>query len=182
MPFALCSASEKLVSEYAGIGVPAVSLKVSFVPLWQTEEYKAIAPAERLNLCDIATVRFEKLGVNARAKVVQTVYDVLAGRYESVTLGEASTNLADTIVAQDKAINAKADTSDLEAAAASASAWITGNKGGYVVLRRNADGQPYIANIIGLCYEPHHQSFGIPLLRRMQYMKPLSSFSRKLIH
>lgn len=51
-----------------GIGVPSVSLKVSFVPLWQTEEYKAIAPAERLNLCDIATVRFEKLGVNARAK------------------------------------------------------------------------------------------------------------------
>ena len=129
--------------EKEGIGVPSVSLKVSFVPLWQTEEYKAIAPAERLNLCDIATVRFEKLGVNARAKVVQTVYDVLAGRYESITLGEASTNLADTIVAQDKAINAKADTSDLEAAAASASAWITGNKGGYVVLRRNADGQPY---------------------------------------
>ena len=129
--------------EKEGIGVPSVSLKVSFVPLWQTEEYKAVAPAERLNLCDIATVRFEKLGVNARAKVVQTVYDVLAGRYESVTLGEASTNLADTIVAQDKAINAKADTSDLEAAAASASAWITGNKGGYVVLRRNADGQPY---------------------------------------
>ena len=129
--------------EKEGIGVPAVSLKVSFVPLWQTEEYKAIAPAERLNLCDIATVRFEKLGVNARAKVVQTVYDVLAGRYESITLGEASTNLADTIVAQDKAINAKADTSDLEAAAANASAWITGNKGGYVVLRRNADGQPY---------------------------------------
>ena len=126
-----------------GIGMPSVSLKVSFVPLWQSEEYKAIAPAERLNLCDIATVRFEKLGVNARAKVVQTVYDVLAGRYESITLGEASTNLADTIVAQDKAINAKADTSDLEAAAANASAWITGNKGGYVVLRRNADGQPY---------------------------------------
>ncbi len=123
--------------------MPSVSLKVSFVPLWQTEEYKAIAPAERLNLCDIATVRFEKLGVNARAKVVQTVYDVLAGRYESVTLGEASTDLADTIVAQDKAINAKADTSDLEAAAANASAWITGNKGGYVALRRNADGQPY---------------------------------------
>ena len=129
--------------EKEGIGVPSVSLKVSFVPLWQTEEYKAIAPAERLNLCAIATVRFEKLGVNARAKVVQTVYDVLAGRYESITLGEASTNLADTIVAQDKAINAKADTSDLEAAAANASAWITGNKGGYVVLRRNADGQPY---------------------------------------
>ena len=126
-----------------GIGVPSVSLKVSFVPLWQTDEYKAIAPAERLNLCDIATVRFEKLGVNARAKVVQTVYDVLAGRYESVTLGEASTNLADTIVDQDKAISEKPSSSELEAAAANATAWITGNKGGYVVLRKNADGQPY---------------------------------------
>lgn len=129
--------------EKEGIGVPSVSLKVSFVPLWQTEEYKAIAPAERLNLCDIATVRFEKLGVNARAKVVQTVYDVLAGRYESVTLGEASTNLADTIVDQDKAISEKPSSSELEAAAANATAWITGNKGGYVVLRKNADGQPY---------------------------------------
>ena len=126
-----------------GIGVPSVSLKVSFVPLWQTDEYKAIAPAERLNLCDIATVRFEKLGVNARAKVVQTVYDVLAGRYESVTLGEASTNLADTIVDQDKAISEKPSSSELEAAAANATAWITGNKGGYVVLRKNADGHPY---------------------------------------
>nr|DAQ96802.1 MAG TPA: tail protein [Caudoviricetes sp.] len=126
-----------------GIGVPSVSLKVSFVPLWQTDEYKAVAPAERLNLCDIATVRFEKLGVNARAKVVQTVYDVLAGRYESVTLGEASTNLADTIVDQDKAISEKPSSSELEAAAANATAWITGNKGGYVVLRKNADGQPY---------------------------------------
>ena len=126
-----------------GIGVPSVSLKVSFVPLWQTDEYKAVAPAERLNLCDIATVRFEKLGVNARAKVVQTVYDVLAGRYESVTLGETSTNLADAIVDQDKAISEKPNSSELEAAAANATAWITGSKGGYVVLRKNADGQPY---------------------------------------
>ena len=125
------------------IGVPSVSLKVSFIPLWQTEEYKAVAPAERLCLCDTATVRFEKLGVNAKAKVVQTVYDVLAGRYESITLGEASTNLADTIADQDKAISEKPDSSDLAAAAANATAWITGNKGGYVVLRRNADGQPY---------------------------------------
>ena len=70
-------------------------------------------PAERLNLCDIATVRFEKAGRKSRAKVVQTAYDVLRVM-KSITLGEVSTNLADTIVAQDKAINAKADTSDLK--------------------------------------------------------------------
>lgn len=125
------------------IGVPSVSLKVSFVALWQTEEYKSIAPVERLSLCDMATVRFVKLGVDAKAKVVSYAYDVLAGRYESVTLGEASTNLADKIVAQADELKRKTSDSYLEKAAERATAWITGNKGGYVLLRKNADGQPY---------------------------------------
>lgn len=125
------------------IGVPSVSLKVSFVALWQTEEYKEIAPAERLALCDTATVRFSKLGVDAKAKVVSYVYDVLGGRYESITLGEASTNLADKIVEQAEEVKRKTSTSYIEKAAERATAWITGNKGGYVLLRKNADGIPY---------------------------------------
>lgn len=126
-----------------GIGVPKVSLKVSFWPLWQSEEFGDIAPVEKLALCDTVTVRFARLGVDAKAKVVGTVYDVLAGRYESITLGEAATNLADTIVKQEKQLQEVPDESSLEAAAARATNWITGNKGGYVLLRRNANGQPY---------------------------------------
>ena len=44
------------------IGVPKVSIKVSFIALWQTEEYKDIAPLERVNLCDTVGVVFEPWG------------------------------------------------------------------------------------------------------------------------
>ena len=53
------------------------NIEVSFTQLWQTEEYKDIAPLQRVNLCDTVTVVFEKLGVTASAKVVKTEYDVL---------------------------------------------------------------------------------------------------------
>ena len=54
------------------IGIPSVSIKVSFLPLWQTEEYKELMNLERVNLCDTVTVIFERLGVEATAKVVRT--------------------------------------------------------------------------------------------------------------
>lgn len=81
----------------SGIGVPKISIRISFQALWQTEEYKLIAPLERVNLCDIVTVYFEKLGIYAQAKVVRTKYDVLKGRYEEIELGDARTTLGQTI-------------------------------------------------------------------------------------
>ena len=59
------------------IGVPRVSLTVSFVPLEQTEEYKDIGLLERVELCDTVNVEFPALGVSATAKCVRTVYDAL---------------------------------------------------------------------------------------------------------
>ena len=50
------------------IGVPRVSLTVSFVPLEQTEEYKDIGLLERVELCDTVNVEFPALGVSATAK------------------------------------------------------------------------------------------------------------------
>ena len=84
------------------IGVPAVTINVSFVPLWQTEEYKDIASLERVNLCDIVTVEFSQLGISTKAKVVKTEYDVLKERYKSIEIGESSTNLTKTIAADVK--------------------------------------------------------------------------------
>lgn len=116
------------------IGVPSVSLTVSFIPLEQTEEYKNIAPLERVMLCDQVTVQFEKLGVDATAKVVKTVYDVLAERYDSIELGDAKANIADTIVGQQQAIENAPSKTFMQQAIESATGLITGNKGGYVVL------------------------------------------------
>lgn len=124
-------------------GTPSVNLTVSFVQLWQTEEYKNIAPLERVKLCDTVTVRFSKLGVDATAKVIKTVYNTLEEKYESVELGDAKSSLADTLNEQQTAIeqleqtirkgNAKAS-EELKKAILNATNLITGHSGGYVVL------------------------------------------------
>lgn len=76
---------------------PKVSIDVSFVALWQTEEYKHIALLERVHLCDTVHVYFEKLGIEATAKVVKTEWDVLKGRYKKIEIGDAKSTLAKTL-------------------------------------------------------------------------------------
>lgn len=91
------NAAAQQYAEANNVGVPKVSIKVSFVALWQTEEYKNIAPLERVSLCDTVTVVFEKLGVNAKAKVISTTYDTLRERYTEIEIGDARSTLASTI-------------------------------------------------------------------------------------
>ena len=125
------------------IGIPAVSLTVSFQPLWQTEEYKNVAALERVGLCDTVTVEYEKLGVSATARVNKTVYDVLKERYSSIELGESKPNLSDQIINQEKEIELKPDVSFLQQAIENATNLITGNKGGYIVYMYDGNGHPY---------------------------------------
>lgn len=125
------------------IGVPSVNISVSFELLWQTEGYKDIAPLEKVGLCDIVSVEYEKLGVNAEAKVIKTIYDTLKGKYKSIEVGEARSTLASTIVAQEKKLEEKPSKGFLDAAVKNATNWITGANGGYVIFHKNANGQPY---------------------------------------
>ena len=127
----------------AELGVPKVNITVSFVQLWQTEEYKNIAPLERVMMCDTVAVRFSKLGVTASAKVIKTTYNTLEEKYDSVELGDAKSSFADTVNKQQAAIEeiktsvkkgqAEA-TEQLKKAIANATSLITGHSGGYVVL------------------------------------------------
>lgn len=123
------------------IGVPSVSLTVSFVQLEQTEEYKNTALLERVSLCDAVSVQFPQLGVQASAKCVKTVYDVLNDRYTSVELGDAKVNIADTIAGQQQDIGKAPTTSAMQQAISNATGLITGNKGGYVVLHSSTGAQ-----------------------------------------
>lgn len=116
------------------IGVPKISLSVSFVPLEQTEEYKDLALLERVELCDAVNVEFPSLGVSATAKCIRTVYDVLLDRYQSVELGDARTNIATTIAEQQQKLEQAPTITAMKQAVDSATAQITGGKGGYVVL------------------------------------------------
>lgn len=121
------------------IGVPTVSLTVSFVQLEQTEEYAHLALLERVSLCDLVTVSFPALGVEAKAKCVKTVFDVLKNRYTSVEIGDAKTNIADTIAVQ--AQQMKDYPSVLQKEVDRATALITGNMGGYVILHSSTGGK-----------------------------------------
>lgn len=87
------------------IGVPEVSISVSFQPLADTVEYKDLAPLEEVRLCDTVTVIYPELGVSATAKVIRCVYNVLLGRYDKIDIGDARTTLADTIAGQGDAIS-----------------------------------------------------------------------------
>lgn len=127
------------------LGVPAVSIDVSFVALWQTDEYKDIANLERVRLCDTVTVEFEKLNISASAKVVKTVYNVLLGRYDSIEIGSIRSTLAITIADNftETYEQIKQSSTRLEAAQKRATELITGQRGGYVVLNRDGNGYPY---------------------------------------
>ena len=125
------------------IGVPSVSLSVSFAQLWQTEEYKDIAPLEEVAIFDTVTVQFEALGVDAKAEIRETVYNVLLERYDSVEIGDARSNLSTTIAEQQEKIDKAPTTTAMQHAIKNATDIITGNKGGYVVFRYDANGQPY---------------------------------------
>lgn len=118
------------------IGVPSVSLTVSFVQLDQAEEYKGLKLLEKVSLFDTVNVEFPALNVSATAKVVKLVYDGLADRVKSVTLGSVRANIADTIVNQQKEIQKAPTKTDLEKAKESATAWLTNGKG-YAYFRKD---------------------------------------------
>lgn len=118
------------------VGVPKVSLTLSFAQLEQTAEYADMALLERVCLCDTVHVQFAKLGVSADARCIKTVYDVLLERYDSVELGDARSSLANTVADMGKTVQNTVNKtrSDLERAIDRATQLITGNLGGYVVL------------------------------------------------
>lgn len=136
------------------IGVPEVNLNISYVPLWQTEEYKDRALLEAVGLCDVVTVYFEELGVNASAKVTATKYNVLLERYDEIKLssaGKLQASLASTIASQPKALElAVQETQNFMTQALEyATNQIAGNFGGRIHYNKDADGNTYEMVIAG---------------------------------
>ena len=124
------------------LNVPAVNLEVQLVTLQQTDQYKDVLQLERVSLCDTVHVYFEKLGVNATAKVIRTEYDVLNERLTTVEIGDARTNLTESISDTVAETVIPETVSQMDREIEHATNLITGGLGGYVVIGRNADGQP----------------------------------------
>lgn len=140
-------------SEYIeanGIGVPEVSISVSWVQLEQYAGGEGLSLLERVTLGDTVTVEFPALGVDATARVVKTVYDALRDRYTSADIGSIQANIANTIAGQQQEIQKRPTSSAVENIASQITAAILGAKGGAVrLLDTNNDGVPdtlYIAD------------------------------------
>lgn len=133
--------AETYITSHAG--KVSNSIKISFVQLWQTEEYKNVASLQRVKLCDTVTVIHPVLGVQTKTNVIKVVYDVLKERYSSMTLSEPKTSLTDII--QDQ-INIETESfaqkSFVSSAIAAATLLIQGGYGGHVVIGSNSDGWP----------------------------------------
>ena len=95
-PAQLLAAAQAYITEN-DLDTPRVTFDVSFVDLASTDEYAGIAQLEKVDLCDMVTVVFPLYGIEATAKVVAIETDVLAERYNKVTVGTVQTTLADTI-------------------------------------------------------------------------------------
>ena len=102
---------------------PEVNITVSFVNVYDSEEYKhlGLQKLERIKLCDIVTVIFPNLlgeddytednGTEIKMKCVKTVYNVIKKRYDSIELGMISKDLASTISGQSQSISGSSTSS-----------------------------------------------------------------------
>ena len=129
------------------LGATIPTVKVSFEPLWKQPEYSALL--ERVNLCDTVTIRHSALGVSVSAMVIETVYDTLAERYKSISLGQSKSSMITTISEVQSSVDKVESTVGrfpklLQAAIGKATGLITGQSGGYVVIHTaEENGQPY---------------------------------------
>ena len=137
----LKSAAESYIKSN-NIGVPEVSLTTEFLNLSQMSGYEDMQLLEKCDLCDTVTVQYEQAGINAKAKIVSIKTDVLLERYEQIEVGSIRPNIAQTIANQQNQIDQTATPSVLQQYINSATSWITGGRGGYVIFQKNADGQP----------------------------------------
>ena len=71
-----------------GIDLPIYGMEVDMVLLGNTEEYANFAGLQAVHLYDTVTVIDSVVGINAKVRVTGYKWDVLAGQYESVTLGD----------------------------------------------------------------------------------------------
>ncbi len=137
----LQEAAERYI-ENNDIGEPTVSLDVEFIQLEQMSGFEGMALLEKCDLCDTVTVQYEQAGIDVEAEIVSIQTDVLLERYEKMQVGSIRANIAQTIADQQAQISQIGSSSMIQAAIQNATNWITGGRGGYVIFRLNANGQP----------------------------------------
>lgn len=81
------------------VGTITPSITATPAQIWETKEYAALAGIESLRLGSMTDIIYNRLGVNATAEVVETVWDGLLERYSSMTFGEPRASIVNDVAA-----------------------------------------------------------------------------------
>lgn len=101
-------ALKKLAEKYVkdnNVGAPKVSMTVSPVLNGQIAKGLELEKFEQVNLCDIVTVKYYKLGIDVQAKVNEVTFDVLSQRFSEYKLGDEKRTLASSLGAIESNVN-----------------------------------------------------------------------------
>lgn len=147
------AAAAKLQS--AGYGI-SENIKIDFVQLEQTEEYKSFGILQQLRLCDTVDVFYSKMGITLRnVKIIRTTYNTLLERFDSMELGDVKATLQSIVSneaasAANSAATAQRIYTDTTVGEQIADA--TGENGGHIYIAKDALKKPialYVMDTVG---------------------------------
>ncbi len=125
---ALRDAVEELYAN--GVNQPKINIKINWLELSKTEEYKQYSNLERVELGD--TIHAEIFGLNYTTRVIKTVYNPLNDRIEQFEIGTVQPSYASQMNKYEIALERINPASLLEEAQTNATSLITQAMGGYV--------------------------------------------------
>lgn len=130
---ALRNATKELFEN--GIDKPLINVKVDWIELSKTNEYKNYSNLEKVGLGD--TITIDLLGISYKTKVIKTVYNPLVDRIESFELGTPKANIGVSTNQILKQVEKVSPNSILESARNSVTQLLTKAMGGYVYKTQN---------------------------------------------
>ena len=126
---ALRNAAEELFD--SGIDEPIINVKIDWVELSKTEEYKNYQAIETLHLGDNVTANI--LGLNYSTRVTKITYNPLTNSIDKFEIGTIQKTIGNSINANTQKIEQVNPTSILQSAKDSATAQINSAMGGYIL-------------------------------------------------
>lgn len=122
------------------VGIPTVSITVSFADLNNVFEYQGVSTVPSINLGDTVTVYFERLGIETEARVNKTVWNVLLDAYSSIDVGERKKTFTDQLVETSILADAAVTETGMAKSIDRATGVLNAGQRGHVIVNRNSEG------------------------------------------
>ena len=118
-----------------GVDKPQVNVKINWLELSKTDQYKNYQSLERLHLGDYVTA--EILGISYSTRIVKTTYNPLTDSIDKFEIGTIQRNITTSVNINTQKVEEINPNSILETARVNATAQINSAMGGYVVKTQN---------------------------------------------